>query len=156
MSLLTSDSNKVFFSLSNIFSASRNPAFIQALFLSADFPKDLLFQILCQCAQSCRFPILPGTVYCKILTCIDHLFYLFQTIRYIYHVISQLPLSFGFIAYCLLCLPASNMSTAAATAAFSDSARPCMGMRTRQSAHSATSPLRPFPSFPMRNAVPPE
>ena len=64
--------------------------------------------------------------------------------------------SFATASHCRRCRLTSNMSTAAATAAFSDSAFPCMGIRIRPSAHSATSSLNPFPSFPMRNAVPPE
>ena len=57
-----------------------------------------------------------------------------------------------FYYFFLLCLPASNIRPAAATAAFRDSASPSIGIRMRQSAQSATSSRSPFPSFPIKNA----
>ena len=49
----------------------------------------VLYQIFCQCTQGRSFSILPRTVYRKILPCIYHLFYLFKTIRYIYHIVKR-------------------------------------------------------------------
>ena len=47
-----------------------------------------------------------------------------------------------------------NMRTADAIAAFNDSTFPSIGIRIRHSAASAIASVRPFPSFPIRNAVP--
>ena len=54
-----------------------------------------------------------------------------------------------------LCLAASYISIPAAIAALRDSTFPHIGIRIRQSAASAASSVSPFPSFPIRKAVPP-
>ena len=54
----------------------------------------------------------------------------------------------------LLCLAVSYIRIPAAIAAFKDSTFPSIGILIRQSAESDNSSLRPFPSFPMKNAVP--
>ena len=54
-----------------------------------------------------------------------------------------------------LCRFTSYISKAAATAAFSDSTLPSMGIWTMVSAKAAISWLKPFPSFPMRKAAGP-
>lgn len=58
-------------------------------------------------------------------------------------------------AFYLRCLLTSNIRTADATAAFSDSTCPAIGIRIQVSAQSATSCRSPLPSFPIRNAQPP-
>ncbi len=54
----------------------------------------------------------------------------------------------------LLCLYASYIRIADATPAFRDSSFPSMGIRISVSACSVSSSVSPFPSFPMRKAVP--
>ena len=63
-------------------------------------------------------------------------------------------LSFDLYPYLLLCLAASNISMEAAMAAFKDSTCPAIGILISVSAQAVNSSLRPFPSFPMKNAVP--
>ena len=57
------------------------------------------------------------------------------------------------LTYPRLCRAASKRMTDAATAAFSDSTLPCMGMRTFSSASAAISSLRPLASLPISSAA---
>jgi len=55
----------------------------------------------------------------------------------------------------LRCLLASYIKIPDAMAAFKDSTLPSMGIRIRVSACPVRASVRPFPSFPIKNAVPP-